>query len=191
MTEHTGTDHGNHGNHHEGGSDHHDSPMHRAAAAHPAVREATAGAEGIRIVRVMPAPPQLVFEAWTNPEHFSQWFGEYGSELVDVSMDVRPGGKWTSTMLVEHEGQQLKMPFFGTYKEVDPPGHLALTFEDPEGSGNEELMTVDLTDLGDGTTEMVFTQTGGNLSADEYPKAMAGSLVFFQRMGELLERLTA
>jgi uncharacterized protein YndB with AHSA1/START domain len=169
---------------------HHDSEMHRAAAAHPAVREAHADAEGIRIVRVMPAPPDLVYAAWTTPEHFSQWFGEYGSELVDVAMDVRAGGKWTSTMLVNEEGKQLKLPFFGTYKEVDPPSHLALTFEDPQGSGNEELMTVDLTDLGDGTTEMVFTQTGGNLPPDEYPKAMAGSLVFFQRMGELLERLT-
>ena len=52
-------------------------------------------------------------------------------------------------------------------------------------------MTVDLVDLGDGKTEMTFTQTGGNLSADEYPRAMAGSLVFFQRMAELLEELQA
>ncbi|MDT4891628.1 MAG: hypothetical protein QOE97_663 [Pseudonocardiales bacterium] len=166
----------------------HDTETHQAAAAHPAVREAHADAEGIRIVRVMPAPPQLVYEAWTTPEHFGQWFGEYGSELADVSMDVRPGGKWTSTMLVT-EPQEMRLPFFGTYVEVDPPHHLALTLEDPEGSDAVETLTVDLTDLGDGTTEMVFTQTGGNLPADEYPRAMAGELVFFQRLGELLERL--
>ena len=56
-----------------------------------------------------------------------------------------------------------------------------------EGLGNAGY----LVDLGDGTTEMTFTQTGGNLSADEYPRAMAGSLVFFQRMAELLENLQA
>ena len=169
----------------------HDTETHRAAASHPAVREAHSGAEGIRIVRVMPAAPALVYEAWTTPEHFSQWFGEPGSELTDVTMDVRPGGKWSSTMLVEHEGQRLTLPFSGSYREVDPPHHLVLTFEDPGGSGNEEVMTVDFTDLGDGTTEMVFVQSGGNLPAEEYRNAMAGSLVFFMRLGELLERLTA
>lgn len=93
-------------------------------------------------------------------------------------------------MLVS-QPQEMRLPFFGTYTEVDPPNRLVLTLEDPEGSGNAEVMTVEFTDLGDGTTEMVFTQRGGNLSADEYPHAMAGSLVFFQRLGELLERLQA
>jgi uncharacterized protein YndB with AHSA1/START domain len=161
---------------------------HARAAASPNVRTAHADAEGIRIVRIMPAPPTLVYEAWTNPEHFAQWFGEYGSALEDVSMDVRPGGKWSSVMIVD-EPEQMRLPFFGRYIEVNPPHHLTLTFDDPQGSGNSEVLTVDLTDLGDGTTEMVFTQTGGNLPPDEYPRAMAGSLVFFQRMEELLERL--
>jgi uncharacterized protein YndB with AHSA1/START domain len=170
---------------------HWDSDVHRAAAEHPAVREAHSGAEGIRIVRVMPAPPALVYEAWTTPEHFGQWFGEPGSELSDVTMDVRPGGKWSSTMHVEHEGERLTLPFSGSYREVDPPNHLVLTLDDPGGSGNEEVMSVEFTDLGDGTTEMVFVQSGGNLPAEEYRNAMLGSLVFFQRLGELLERLAA
>jgi uncharacterized protein YndB with AHSA1/START domain len=170
------------------GTDPHEKE-HAAAANHPDVRVKEAGAEGIRIVRVMPAPPQLVFDAWVNPEHFAQWFGEYGSSITVNEWDARPGGRWNTTMHAEYEGRPMDMPFFGTYLELDPPTHLALTFEDPEGSGNTELMTVDLVDLGDGTTEMTFTQTGGNLSADEYPRAMAGSLVFFLRMAELLERL--
>jgi uncharacterized protein YndB with AHSA1/START domain len=92
-------------------------------------------------------------------------------------------------MLVQHEGQEMKLPFFGSYREVEPPNHLVLTLEDPEGSGNEEVMTVDFADLGDGTTEMTFVQSGGNLPAEDYRNAMLGSLVFFVRLGELLERL--
>jgi hypothetical protein len=44
-----------------------------------------------------------------------------------------------------------------------------------------ELFTVDLRDLGDGRTEMTFSQTGGNLPADEYSRAMRGMLIFLER----------
>ena len=47
-------------------------------------------------------------------------------------------------------------------------------------------MTADFKDLGDGRTEMTFTQRGGNLPADEYSRAMRGSLIFFDRMAEHL-----
>lgn len=174
----------------EPGNDPHEKE-HAAAANHPDVRIKEAGAEGIRIVRIMPAPPQLVFDAWVDPKHFAQWFGEYGSSITVNEWDARPGGTWNTTMHAEYEGKPMDMAFFGKYVEVDPPTHLVLTFEDPEGSANTEVMTVDLVDLGDGKTEMTFTQTGGNLSADEYPRAMAGSLVFFQRLAELLEHLQA
>jgi uncharacterized protein YndB with AHSA1/START domain len=161
-----------------------------ALKADPAVKEATSGAEGIRIVRILPAPPELVFTAWTTPEHFSQWFGEDGSELpVElISMDVGAGGRWSCVMY--HGPDRVEIPFAGGYLVVDPPLHLVQTLDDPGGSGAVEVMTVDLTDLGDGTTEMVFTQTGGNLPADEYERAMTGELVFFTRLDRLLRTLS-
>ena len=35
---------------------------------------------------------------------------------------------------------------------------------------------------------MTFTQRGGNLPADEYSRAMRGSLIFFDRLAEHSER---
>ena len=58
---------------------------------------------------------------------------------------------------------------------------------DPD-SATVEMFTAVFRDLGDGRTEMTFTQRGGNLPADEYSRAMRGSLIFFDRIAEHLAR---
>ena len=152
------------------------------------VVSAASSAEGITIVRIFDAPRELVFKAWTEPERFATWFGEHGSSMpVDrVSMDVRPGGTWSATMF--HGPDRIEIPFSGEYREVDEPERLVLTLVDPEDpeSGNVEVMTVVLEDLGEGRTQMTFTQTG-NLQADEYSRAMRGSLIFFDRLNDHLK----
>lgn len=44
--------------------------------------------------RVFDAPRELVFEAWTNPEHLVHWFGPKGFTLTTHEIDVRVGGRW-------------------------------------------------------------------------------------------------
>src|SRR5579863_6976594 len=44
------------------------------------------------------APRELVFEAWTNPQHVAQWWGPVGFTTTIHEMDVRPGGEWRLTM---------------------------------------------------------------------------------------------
>jgi uncharacterized protein YndB with AHSA1/START domain len=158
------------------------------------VLTASSDATGIYIVRVLDAPPELVFKCWTEPEHFAAWFGEHGSSMpVDtVTMDVRPGGAWRAVMHVMEPGP-MELVFHGEFREIDPPRHLVMTVDDLSGdipSSVDELFTVDLVDLG-GRTEMTFSQTGGNLPSDEYSKAMRGELIFFDRMAEhLAEEVT-
>ncbi|MEZ4227084.1 MAG: SRPBCC family protein [Polyangiaceae bacterium] len=48
----------------------------------------------IVIMRVYDAPRELVFEAWTNPEHVVQWFGPMGFTLTTQEIDIRVGGRW-------------------------------------------------------------------------------------------------
>lgn len=42
--------------------------------------------------RVFRAPRQLVFDAWTKPEHLAKWFGPKGTIISKCEMDLRPGG---------------------------------------------------------------------------------------------------
>lgn len=42
--------------------------------------------------RILNAPRQLVWEAWTNPEHLKRWFAPRPYEISEVEMELRPGG---------------------------------------------------------------------------------------------------
>jgi hypothetical protein len=64
---------------------------------------------------------------------------------------------------------------------------MTLTDRIPTADDPVDILTVDLEDLGDGRTRMVFSQQGGNMPADEYERAMRGWLIFFERLGEHLK----
>jgi uncharacterized protein YndB with AHSA1/START domain len=48
--------------------------------------------------RVIDAPRERVFDAWTAPEHVARWWGPNGFTLTIHEMDVRPGGAWRFIM---------------------------------------------------------------------------------------------
>jgi len=48
--------------------------------------------------RVFNVPRDLVFEAWTDPEHLSQWWGPRGFTNTFQEFDIRPGGHWRFVM---------------------------------------------------------------------------------------------
>jgi len=50
------------------------------------------------ITRVLDAPRELVWKAWTEPEHVSKWWGPDGFSTTIETMDVRPGGEWIQTL---------------------------------------------------------------------------------------------
>jgi uncharacterized protein YndB with AHSA1/START domain len=140
---------------------------------------------GFTITRVFDAPRERVWKEWTEPERFADWFGGPESEVPvsSVSMDVRPGGSWRATMFAARGEIQWK----GEYREVVEPERLVLTFSDQPGEDAYELVTVVLTDLGDGRTEMFFEQRG-RMSPEQYERAGQGWSTFFDRIAERLSQ---
>jgi len=49
--------------------------------------------------RVIDAPRDLVFEAWSDPKHLPQWFGPKGFKIETFEIDVRVGGVWRFNMI--------------------------------------------------------------------------------------------
>jgi uncharacterized protein YndB with AHSA1/START domain len=143
-------------------------------------------ADGITITRVFDAPRERVWKEWTDPEAFADWFGgpDWEVPLSTVAMDVRPGGSWRLTMYADPGRREIH--WHGEYREVAEPERLEFTVTDQPGQEAYELVTVELTDLGDGRTEMHFQQRGGGLSADEYERAGQGWGIFFDRIAARL-----
>jgi uncharacterized protein YndB with AHSA1/START domain len=142
---------------------------------------------GIRIRRVLDAPRERVWREWTDPESFADWFGGQQCDipLSGVSMEVRPGGSWRLTMFAPPDHPRIDWK--GEYLEVNPPERLVFTVSDQAGDDAFELVTVVLTDLGDGRTEMLFEQRG-SMSPEEYERATEGWGMFFVRLEERLAR---
>jgi uncharacterized protein YndB with AHSA1/START domain len=153
------------------------------------VVSATSDADGITIVRILDAPREEVFRAWTEREGMAAWFGEEGSSipLETFTSDPRPGGAWHLIMI--HGPDRIEIPFSGRFVEIVEPERVALTIADPTltDSEREEVLTAVLEDIGDGRTRMTFTQRGGNLGSDEYSRAMRGELIFFDRLAVYLK----
>jgi uncharacterized protein YndB with AHSA1/START domain len=136
----------------------------------------------ITLTRVFDAPRDRVWREWTEPARFAGWFGgpEADIPLSSVAMDPRPGGSWRATMYFG-EGRR-EINWKGQFVEVVEPERLVFTITDRPGDEALEVVTVVLTDLGDGRTEMAFEQRGGGLTPEQYRAAGQGWGVFFDTM---------
>ena len=86
------------------------------------------------VTRTVNGPARIVFEAWTKPELFKQWWvpKSMGMLLRSCEMDVRVGGRYR---LEFDLGDSKSMAFFGRYIEVTPYSRLVWTNEESdEGS---------------------------------------------------------
>jgi uncharacterized protein YndB with AHSA1/START domain len=92
------------------------------------------------VTRTVNGPMHLVFEAWTKPELFKQWWvpKAFAPALVSCEMDVRVGGKYR---LVFRHGDSEPMAFFGTYREVTPHSRLVWTNEESGDAGQVTTVT--------------------------------------------------
>ena len=68
------------------------------SSANPALSQWSLDRE-IVMSRVIDAPRELVFEAWSDPKHLPQWFGPKGFTSRPYEMDVRVGGIWRFNMV--------------------------------------------------------------------------------------------
>ena len=84
------------------------------------------------VTRTFNAPAHIVFEAWSKPELFKQWWvpKSVGMSMLSCDMDIRTGGKYR--LVFSHPDFDQPMAFFGTYKEVTPHKRLVWTNEDSD-----------------------------------------------------------
>jgi uncharacterized protein YndB with AHSA1/START domain len=88
------------------------------------------------VTRTFNAPARLLFEAWTKPELFKQWWvpKSMGMVLRTCEMDVRAGGRYR---LVFGENDE----FFGRYIDVTPPSRLVWTNDEGGEAGPVTTVT--------------------------------------------------
>lgn len=130
--------------------------------------------DAVQIERTLEAPVDLIWQMWTEPEHFQAWYGPDGARVPVANMDVRVGGTRLVCMEMETPNGSMQMWFTGEFREVVVNERLVYTdsMSDEEGNvlspaqmgmpeGHPETteVVVQLEDLG-GRTKMVMTHVG-------------------------------
>ena len=140
------------------------------------------------VTRTFDSPARTVFEAWTQPALFRQWWApkSMGATLLSCEMDVRPGGGYRMEFGQQGSGS---MAFFGKYTEVTPNARLAWTNDE---SDDGAVTTVSFEDQA-GKTLLVFHELYPSKEACDGACAGAQGMMpeQFGQLDELLVSLGA
>ena len=112
-----------------------------------------------RTTRIVEAPAEDVFAAWTDAQVLARWFGPGTMRTPDVELDPRPGGVYRFAMR-DDDGSTFVVG--GTFREVDRPRRLQFTWRWESGVPHtfESLVTINLVELDDYRTELTLVHDG-------------------------------
>jgi uncharacterized protein YndB with AHSA1/START domain len=143
----------------------------------------------IRLTRLFDAPPQLVFEAMTRPEHVREWWGRLGPgySVPVCEVDFRVGGRWR--FVNRHpEGEA---EFYGEYLEIDAPRRVVFTEIFAPFPDGPSVVTSELAEDG-GKTRLTVTARYSSREVRDMVKATGmehGAGISYDRLEDVLASL--
>jgi uncharacterized protein YndB with AHSA1/START domain len=102
--------------------------------------------------RRMPAPREIVYEAWIDPEGIREWMCPGDVVSAEAVLDVRVGGSFRIIMRTKDRVHE----HTGMYQIVDPPAKLAFTWSGLDNPAEITLVTVEFRAHGD-ESDLVIT----------------------------------
>lgn len=110
------------------------------------------------LTRLLDAPRELVWKAWTEPQHLARWCAPHDFTITHCQGELRVGGAWRTCMV---SPAQIEHWVGGVYHEIAPIERLVFTHvwdEDDGSPGPETLVTITLFEEGS-KTRLRFHQT--------------------------------
>lgn len=153
---------------------------------------------GFTLTRILDAPRDVVFQAWTDPEHL-QWFFNPGrpTPTDPIIVDLRVGGAWRQKMDISDETHYFTG---GVYREIVPVEKLVFTWGATDGwpeiqldhLDDSPLVTVTLNELGEHgeKTEMLVHLALPDHLSDEGVREWFGFGIR-EGMSDTIDRLVA
>jgi uncharacterized protein YndB with AHSA1/START domain len=77
------------------------------------------------ITRIFDAPRNIVFKAWSEPEHLMRWWGPHGFTCPVCEMDFRVGGRWRFCMRSPEGNEEWQQ---GVYREIVEPERIVFSY---------------------------------------------------------------
>jgi uncharacterized protein YndB with AHSA1/START domain len=106
------------------------------------------------------APPEAVFDAFTDPVQLASWWGSPDTYRTTWQLDLRPGGAWSSEPKNVSDGRIERV--HGEYLELDRPRLLVFTWKPSWENFAETVIRVEFTPTAIGTRVKVVHSGFGN-----------------------------
>jgi uncharacterized protein YndB with AHSA1/START domain len=113
------------------------------------------------LTRIFDAPRDLVFKAWTDPQHLAQWWGPKLFTNPVCELDLRPGGTLRIVMRAPNGSE---FPMIGLFREIVVPERLVFTNIAVDAAGNHLI---------EGLTTVTFAEHNGKTRLTLHTRAAA------------------
>lgn len=138
----------------------------------------------ILVERIVDAPREVVWKAYTDPELIAQWLGPRNRTMTVEEMDVRQGGRYRFI----HSLGDDHFTFYGEYRAIEKPSAIEWTFN-YDGAPSEQVDRTEFEELDGGRTRIVSTSTF--VSKDDRDRMLGsgmdrGMRESFERLDELV-----
>jgi len=140
----------------------------------------------LEIKRIINAPREHVYRAWTDPVQLKEWWGPEGVRTRNFTADARVGGKYRWD-LFNQDGEEMSV--FGEYRELIPGNKIVFTWkwdDDEDWKTHDSVVTIELADC-DGGTELTLTheKLPSEASRDRHNEGWSSVL---DRLGEYFNK---
>jgi len=160
--------------------------MAQEVESNPCDTDGVAHAFELRLERVLDAPPETVFRAYTDPAILSQWFAPKPWTISDAVVEPHAGGRFNFVM---HGPDGERFPNSGVFLEVIPNRRLISTdaFTPEWKPAGQPFMVarIDLEPTGNGRTRYIATASHWNEDAMKQHEAMG----FHEGWGQVADQL--
>jgi uncharacterized protein YndB with AHSA1/START domain len=131
----------------------------------------------LEVKRVINAPRDRVYAAWTDPAQLRQWFGPENVQTHNLVADTRVGGKFQWD-LINPEGEEMTVA--GEYRELQPGRKVVFTWQwqdDEDWERRESIVTVEFSDCDGGTeVRLIHEQLPSEESRDRHSEGWTSLL---------------
>jgi uncharacterized protein YndB with AHSA1/START domain len=133
-----------------------------------------------RITRHYPVPPEKVWQAWTDSQALSRWFGPGEADSVTLAeLDVRPGGRYRVAFHTP-DGEQHEVS--GHYKEVEINRRLSFTWAWKSTPERVSLVTIEILPSAQGCElNFLHEQFADREARDNHERGWSGTFAKLER----------
>jgi uncharacterized protein YndB with AHSA1/START domain len=131
----------------------------------------------------MPAPPEMVFDEWLDPEALEEWMCPHPVRVVDVTVEAREGGM----VRFDVDDSGTRVLISGQFLTIDRPHLLRFTWSNSNWADPTQASIVNVTFEPVGVDETLMSIEHSLLPTSEFESFHSGWIATFSQLARRLE----